>query len=366
MQSEKKNNKKRVVYFLAPAPIGISPGQRFRFEHYLKFLQQRGIVFKLSGFYSADGWKLLYTTGNYFQKFFIVCKGFFKRVVDLFKIPFYQYVYIYREAAPVGPPVFEWVIAKLLKKKIIYDFDDAIWIPAISEQNRIARYLKWFSKIGTICKLSYQVTVGNKYLADFVRVYNRNVIVIPTVVDTVESHNVLQNQRTFQPVVGWTGTFSTLKYLQILLPVLQKLQEKIDFTFAVIADKDPKLPLKKYRFIPWRKDTEIQDLLTIHIGVMPLYNNPIEKGKCGFKAIQYMALGIPALVSPVGVNSEIVNDAEDGFVCRNNEEWENCLTQLLQSTEKRIKMGAAAKYKIEAKYSVLASKDLFTSLFVNR
>jgi len=103
-----------------------------------------------------------------------------------------------------------------------------------------------------------------------------------------------------KPAIGWTGILTTLKYIKIVLPVLQWQQREIDFTFIVIADINPELPLKDYEFIKWQSDTEINDLLNIHIGLMSLYDGDFEKGNCGFKAIQYMSLGIPVLVSPVG------------------------------------------------------------------
>jgi glycosyltransferase involved in cell wall biosynthesis len=155
---------------------------------------------------------------------------------------------------------------------------------------------------------SYKVSVGNSFLADYARKYNRNTVIIPTVVNTDTVHGRLQDQSTSKPVIGWTGTFSTLKYLDIILPSLQRLQDKFDFVFIVIANKDPKLPLKNYRFIAWNKETESEDLLKLHIGLMPLYDDDLSRGKCGFKAIQYMALGIPAVVSPVGVNTAIVDN----------------------------------------------------------
>jgi len=236
-------------------------------------------------------------------------------------------------------------------------------VPVASEHNKMARYIKWFSKVAAICRMSYKVSAGNEYLADFARKYCREVVVVPTVVDTEKTHNCLQEQSVDKPAVGWTGTFSTLKYLDILVPVLQRLQNRHEFTFVVIANKDPQLSLKYYRFIKWKKETEIEDLLTMHIGVMPLHNGEIEKGKCGFKAIQYMALGIPAVVSPVGVNAEIVTDKENGFVAATENEWEEAIEKLLTDASLRKEFGAASRSRIENSYSVKSSTELFKSLF---
>jgi glycosyltransferase involved in cell wall biosynthesis len=360
MPLEKKGKK---IFFMVPAPVGISPGQRFRFEHYLDLLASHKIEYKIGSFYSLKDWNVLYTKGKAAQKIWIVCKGFIKRGIDLFRVIPYDYVYLFREAAPVGPPVFEWIIAKLLRKKIIYDFDDAIWIPVTSQYNRIAGYFKWFSKIASICKWSWKVSVGNDYLATFAEKYSKSVVMIPTVVDTEKSHNKVQDHSADRPAIGWTGTFSTLKYLDIVLPVLQDLQNEIDFTFIVIADRDPQLPLSDYRFIRWRKETEAQDILAMHIGLMPLYDDEISKGKCGFKAIQYMSLGIPAVVSPVGVNSVIVDEGINGFICTNTTEWKTRLLTLLENPQMRKQMGDEAKRKIVLNYSVTATRNKFLDLF---
>jgi len=144
---------------------------------------------------------------------------------------------------------------------------------------------------------------------------------------------------------------------------LQKLQEQINFTFIVIADKDPALPLKQYRFIRWSREREAEDLLQFHIGIMPLFDDEIAKGKCGFKAIQYMSLGIPAVVSPVGVNTKIVQDAVNGYISTETMEWQQHLEILLQNSTLRTTMGIAARNKIETKYSVKATRHLFLALF---
>ena len=359
---EEKGKKRPSVYFMVPAPVGISPGQRFRFEHFLPLLKEKGIKYRISSFYSTTGWKTIFTPGNKFRKAAVVIKGLCKRILDLFRMGSCSFVFIYREAAPAGPPFFEWIIAKLLRKKIIYDFDDAIWVPVVSEYNRAVAFFKNFGKVAKICRWSYKVSVGNEYLATFARRYNDQVYIVPTVVNTEEVHNKLQDHEAKQPAVGWTGTCSTLPYLDMVLPMLKELQETVDFTFIVIADIDPRLPLKNYRFIKWNRETEAADLLNFHIGLMPLYDDEISRGKCGFKAIQYMSLGIPAIVSPVGVNSKIVDNGINGFVSNEDNEWKESLLYLLNNKAARQEMGTAARKKIQDSYSVSSAAPLFLDL----
>jgi glycosyltransferase involved in cell wall biosynthesis len=147
------------------------------------------------------------------------------------------------------------------------------------------------------------------------------------------------------------------------MPVICRLKQSNDFKFQIIADKDPGFGHCSYEFISWNKQTEINDLLQFDIGLMPLPDTDLARGKCAFKAIQYMALGIPAVVSDVGANSEVVDDGVNGFVCHNEVEWTNALQNLLTDELLRARMGANARSKIVAKYSVEATTKLFVSLF---
>ncbi len=355
--------KKPSIYFIIAAPLGVSPSQRFRFEHYLPYLEEQGYHYKVSPYLSMKNRDVLYKSPSVLKKVMAVIRGYARRIRDILRVIPYNYVYIHREATPVGPPIFEWVFAKLLGKKIIYDFDDAIWVPTMSEHNRKFRFARSFSKIGKICKWSTIVTVGNKFLAQYAGKFNNDVRVVPTVVNTETVHGILQTQDVERPHIGWTGSFTTLVYLNSVIPVLQRLQEKYDFTFFVIADRDPQLPLKNYQFVPWRRETESEDLLRFHIGLMPLTDDEISRGKCGFKAIQYMAMAIPPVVSPVGVNTEIVQDGVNGFICDTEKEWEDALEKLLSDKELRIRIGEAARKKIESSYSVNSTKGQFLKNF---
>lgn len=351
------------VLFLAPYPANEAPSQRYRLEHYLSLLEAAGIRYEYHSFIDKRAWTFFFKPGHITGKVKALLLGFFRRWLLMFRIGGFDYVYIHREAAPLGPPLFEWIIARVFRKRIIYDFDDAIWIPAVSQYNRMALRFKWFSKVAAICRMATTVTAGNEYLADFARKHSRDVRVIPTVVNTEATAGKQQEHQTDHPAIGWTGTLTTLKFLDIVLPVLQRLQEKTDFTFVVIANSDPHLPLRKYRFIQWKAASEADDLLQFHIGLMPLYDGELEKGKCGFKAIQYMSLGIPALVSPVGVNTRIVTDGLTGYTCNSEQDWEDKINLLLQDSRLRRQLGQAARKRVEEQYSVQATWPHFLSLF---
>ena len=314
---------------------------------------------------SAATWNILYQPGHAVKKVSGILAGFVRRLFLLFFVPTYDFVFVHREAAPIGPPVFEWFIAKVLGKKIIYDFDDAIWLANTSEANKMAAGVKWHHKVTNICRWAYKNSCGNTYLANYARQFNPVVVVNPTTIDTIYLHNQVRDQTSSgRLVIGWTGTHSTLKYLDQVVPVLAKLEaEGLDFEFRVISNQSPILSLRSLIFLPWNKDTEITDLLGFHIGLMPLEDDLWAKGKCAFKALQYMALGIPALVSPVGMNTEVVQHGQNGFICATPVDWEASLRQLLGDAGLRQRLGQAARETVEQRYSVRANTANFLALF---
>ena len=161
----------------------------------------------------------------------------------------YDWVFIHRECAPLGPPVFEFILAKVFRKKIIYDFDDAIWLPNTSEENKLAGWLKFHDKVRLICRWSYRISCGNEWLADFARQFNSRVVVNPTTIDTEYLHNpnLFPEKNNEKIVIGWTGTHSTLVYLTQLIPVLQSIEKKYSVIVRVISNKKPTIATPKFR-----------------------------------------------------------------------------------------------------------------------
>jgi glycosyltransferase involved in cell wall biosynthesis len=290
-------------------------------------------------------------------------------VIALLKSPMYDFVFIHREAAPLGPPIFEWIMAKVLKKKIIYDFDDAIWLTDRQQESAILRSAKWRSKVGSICKWAYKISCGNEYLCNYAALFNKRVVYNPTTIDTENLHHRVSNpvpvQASDRIRIGWTGSHSTLKYLDEIQPVLHKIsREYPQVEFIVIADRPTSLDVgASLIFIRWNRETEIKDLLKFDIGIMPLPDDEWAKGKCGFKALQYMALELPAVASPVGVNSRIINHGVNGFLCHSPEEWEIALRKLIEDSDLRKKMGINGRRTVVENYSVLSNSANFLSLF---
>jgi len=355
---------KKKVLFILPYPLHVAPSQRFRVELFLPYLQQNNIQYHLATFMDEATWNVLYKNGSALQKAVGILKGFLKRCKHvLIDIHGYDFVFVHREASPIGAPIFEFIIAKVWRKKMVYDFDDAIWIANTSSENKFISGLKCFWKVAKICKWSYKISAGNTYLSNYAAQFNNGVSVVPTCVDTEQMHNKTKTHHDGIPVLGWTGSHSTLFYLNAILPILQELDQEIEFKFLLIANKDPQLPLKNYSFKKWQESTEIQDLLLMDIGLMPLQDDPWSEGKCGFKLIQYLSLGIPAVASPVGVNKEIVLNNENGFIVHNKEEWKNALKLLLSNSSLRAQMGNKGRQLIVNRYSIKSQLTNFLNLF---
>ena len=351
------------VLFLIPYPSGTAASQRFRFEQYLSGLSSAGISYDISSFWDEKAWRILYKEGAVLGKTLATIRGLLRRYALLFTAFKYDRIFIHRELYPVGPQFVEWVLAKVYRKKIIYDFDDAVWLPNFAANNAKFAFLKSYGHVVKLCKYAYRVSVGNDYLANHAKQYNSNVVVNPTTIDTDNYHNKIKDQRSEKFVIGWTGTHSTLRYLTEMLPVFEKLEKEFDFTLMIISDQDPGFKLKSPQFVKWNKNTEIDDLLNFNIGLMPLSEDKWANGKCGFKALQYMSLGVPALVSPIGVNTKIVDHGLNGFICDSLEEWEETLRDCLTNRDNVITVAKNSRKKIEDYYSVKSNNDNFVNLF---
>jgi len=199
--------------------------------------------------------------------------------------------------------------------------------------------------------MSAHVMVGNPYLAEYARRVNPNVTVIPTTIDLNKYEVREADPAKEYPVIGWTGSFSTVQHLDTLRGALEKLARRERFKLRVIGTPQYQIEGVEVEAMPWRAQSEIEDLAPCDIGIMPLPDDKWSKGKCGLKALQFMALGIPTMCSPVGVNTEIIQDGENGFIAGTEDEWVEKLAQLIRSNDLRQRIGLAGRRTVEQKYS---------------
>jgi glycosyltransferase involved in cell wall biosynthesis len=356
---------KKKILFVVQHRKGRSPGQRFRFEQYLEYIEKNGFEYEFSPLLDAVDDKRFYAQGNLLGKLIVLIKSTFRRIKDTFRAKEFDIIFIYREAFMLGTTFFE----KQFKKsgsKIVFDFDDAIWLPNVSEGNKKLQALKNHDKTKDIINLSDVVIAGNKYLQQYAGEHNNNTVIIPTTIDTnYHVHKKVNNVNKNTVVIGWTGTASTLQHYETIIPVLIKLRKKYSdkISFRVIADKEFKHKDIQIDFVKWSIEDEIEQLQQIDIGIMPLPDDKWSKGKCGFKGLQYMGLSIPTVMSPVGVNEDIIEHEKNGFLANSEEEWISILSKLIDNEQLRSTIGDEGRKTIIDKYSVDAWKDEYVKLF---
>lgn len=355
----------RRVLILCPYPFGTAPGQRFRYEQYLEALREDGIVLTIAPFLPEFSASVLYLKGYFFRKAAGVVVGFIRRLWTIASSLRYDWVFIFREAAPLGPPIIEGLLF-LLGRKVVYDFDDAIYLTNTSRANRFLSFLKWPSKVEFAAKHATRVSVCNPHLKSWAERVNRDVRLLPTTIDPQYHRSSRTDRGKRLPIViGWTGTNTTAPYLKIAAPALRELSGEFDFEFRVICDIDPgPFGLKNYRFVRWREASEIADLDAIDIGIMPVPTDEWGKGKVGFKAIQYSAMGIPTVASAAGSGPEVIDHGKTGFLVDDSPKaWGNALGTLLSDPARIPAMGEAARIRILARYSVPSQTPNYLALF---
>jgi glycosyltransferase involved in cell wall biosynthesis len=340
------------------------PGQRFRFEQYLDYLTENGFNITFSNLLSENDHALYYKKGNYFKKAMLVLKSIVKRYNQVRTASKYDIIFIFREGFFLGSSYFERQFAK--KSNLIFDYDDAVWITSdVSANNKSFKFLKSSRKTCRIIQVSKIVFAGNEFLADYAKQFNKNVVIVPTTINTSEYLPTYNYQHHDTICIGWSGSFSTIVHFMTCVEALRLIKKKYGdkVYFKVIGSADYHNTELDIKGLPWKKETEIKDLQEIDIGIMPLPDDEWSKGKCGLKGLQYMALGIPTIMSPVGVNSKIIHDGENGFLASDTNEWVDKLSSLIDSKELRETIGREGRKTVVSEFSVEANKNLYLRYF---
>ncbi|MBN1793573.1 MAG: glycosyltransferase [Candidatus Omnitrophica bacterium] len=361
-----KNDNTRPIKVLCIVPYSTEgASNRYRIEQYLPFLRERGIECTLSAFVSRRFFSILYKEGNAPRKLWYFLKGVIRRIYDVLRVHAYDVVIIHREACPFGPPVFERLLS-FFKKPIIYDFDDAIYLPNYDPANRLYSFFKYPAKTRKIIRLSSHVIVANHFLKRFAEQHSPRVTVIPTCVDTERYARRGGEAKGKKPVIGWVGSKTTAPYLTLLYPVLQRLARECDFIFRVVGASAPiVIPGVTVENIPWSLESEWAYFSSLDIGVYPLINDEWARGKAAFKAILYMCAGIPVVASGVGMNAEVVKDGENGFLASSADEWYEKLLRLVQDESLRRRFAERGRDTVERRFSLAVNAPLFADIIRN-
>ncbi len=248
------------------------------------------------------------------------------------------------------PALPDRLLFKLARRKTVFDFDDAIYCKHDAFKSSGSRSRRW--KFANIVRQADLIVAGNRILAARAAPFNRNVAIIPSAVETREAAVNGHAEKSGPCVIGWVGGEGNLVYLEMLAPVFRKLAENADIQVRVVCSRGLEIPGVDVRFVPWTLASEPAEVAQFDIGVMPLPDFEHAAGKCGYKALLYMAAGVPPVVSDVGINRDIVRHGEEGFVAPALEDFYGCLETLVRDRDLRRRMGAKARARAEQEYSV--------------
>jgi glycosyltransferase involved in cell wall biosynthesis len=352
-------NAARPIRLLALSPIPEEgAGCRFRIAQFIPYLQSAGFDVTLSSLFTTDFFRLVYKPGHYVRKAITFAALSMKRLGALRMASEFDVILLYREMFPIGPAIVERLLARRSGPPVVFDFDDAIFLPSVSDANRLIAALKQPRKVASIVEHSHHVITGNDYLAEYARRYNTAVTTIPTSVDTdrfvpARPRGDAGSNGSRDLIVGWIGSPTTGSYIRGLSAVLQRARERHRFVVRVSGAGEPfGIPGVAVQNEPWTLRREVELFNTCDIGVYPLADDEWSKGKCGFKAIQFMACGVPVIASAVGVNREIIEDGVNGFLASSESEWVEKLGRLLSDPALRQRFADAGRRTVENRYSV--------------
>jgi len=346
------------VLFLTPGPEE-NASARHRVYQFVPYIQAAGVQCIISPALSKTLYRKVFLRRTWMQQigywFFVSVT----RMRDLLRVRNFDLIFMQREVLSRLFPVFELAIA-CLNPKIVFDLDDNLFrIPYANDRGLLYRLgCRIFvdrHNIERIVRESKVVVIGSPYLLDYVRPHNQNVVVIPTAVD-LQKYTPRKHTQACSITIGWIGSASTSVYLHSMSEVFQQLAERFGnkIRFIIIGDPNFEPLIPQMHIKPFVLEKEINDLHEMDIGIMPLDDNEWTRGKCAFKAIQYMAIGIPVVSSPVGVAQDIVRHGENGYLAKDTEDWVYYLSLLIEDADLRQHLGKNGRQLVEQYYSVQA------------
>ena len=341
------------VLGLATYPLEAA-ATRFRMIQFVEPLARQGIELSVYPFIDSSLYGSLYDRSQWPRTAAGLALASLRRVRELWRARKADVLFVQREAMMFGPPVVEWLAINLDRCPMVLDLDDATYVSYNSPTyGRLASRLKWFSKTNDLIRWSRLVICGNREIETYVKSKGRPTVVIPTVVDTTEFRPLAERKQADVPVIGWIGTHSTFPYVKSIFPVLERLAREHRFRLRLVGTgvDTVGIPGVEVENLPWKLDREIPDFQSLDIGIYPIVEDDWSVGKSCFKAIQYMAVGVPFVVSPVGICRDIAAPCQTHFLAHTEDEWYARLAQLLTDAGLRRGMGEAGRKHAVEHYS---------------
>lgn len=353
------------ILFFVPHPEQ-DAGYRYRIQQFIPYLRDAGHSCTIAPFSTEKLYTSLRSRGVFSRKLAHAAYCSARRIAQIARVSDFDLVVIQREVFPFFAPLMEKLVLSR-HPRVIFSFDDAIYAGHgdLAPLNHPMLYrMKYGRGVDHVIRKSSHVIAGNRILADYARRLNPNVSVIPTVVDC--ARYIPKTQTNNLPItIGWVGSRSTAPYLQLIEPALRELAlarpGKVRFRFYGFPEYRPALP--DCESLPFRLDSELDDLHSLDIGLMPLADTEWCRGKCAFKAIQYMASGVATVASPVGITSDLIRQNVNGLLATSVSEWSECLKVLTDDADVRRRITQAARRRIEASYSLQKWGPKLVALF---
>jgi glycosyltransferase involved in cell wall biosynthesis len=350
-----------------------SPATRYRLSQFISPLAARGIDLTISPFINSDTFKSLRKTeSGLLLKAASIVPPILSRLGEIFRLGKYDLLFVQREAMFFGPAFFESLFQTAGGLPMVLDLDDATYIRHTSPTfGKLSNALKNPRKADRLIARAAIVTCGNRFISEYIEDSGRPAIIIPTVANTDEFKPLEEGKKNNAvPVIGWIGTSGTFPFLRELVPVLQDLAKKHRFVLRNVGAETDTLEAEGLEIenVPWELEREIADFQQLDIGLYPLFQGETVtmdfiKGKSGFKAIQYLAVGVPFVMSPVGVCAEIGEPGRTHFNANSKQDWYNALDKLLSDADLRKRMGASGREYSLRHYLLSDQVDALAGVF---
>jgi glycosyltransferase involved in cell wall biosynthesis len=339
------------VLALTLHPPGRAPSQRYRLEAFVPSFAAQGLDVEMANAMSLEDERGFYGTGLR-RKATAALRAFGRRLWSVRprrRKP--DVIFVQREAFFLFNDWSEWLAS--LQAPLVFDFDDAIWIHAVSEANRRFAFLKNVSKIPRIVARAHTVIAGNAYLGAWAHTHNANVHIVPTCVDT-DVWTDAPRSTTGPVVIGWCGSPSTIEHFKTVLPALRQVKQRFGqrVAFQVMGAPTFRDEALDVRGVPWSEAAEVKFLQSMHIGLMPLPDDAWTRGKCGLKGLTSMACGAATVMSPVGVNPSIVSHRHNGLLADTHDAWVAALSELIENGRWRETLAQEGRRTVVDGYSV--------------
>ena len=348
--------KNRILALTKYGRMGAS--SRLRTYQYVPYWEENGFAVSVKPLFSNDYLEKKYNGSFFYGK---AIKGYLRRYFSLLDTSDYTLVWIEKELFPMVPFLFEKLLFQRTQP-VVVDYDDAIFHNYDLHPNPWIRNVMG-DKIDRLMAAADAVTAGNPYLKKRAQDAGaKRVLELPTVID-LNRYIQSKSAGRKQIVIGWIGSPTTAKYLDWVRPVLRDLQKKYDVAFRVVGAPDLNLEGVDVQKFKWREDTEVDLISDFDIGIMPLDDTPWARGKCGYKLIQYMGCAKAVVASPVGVNSDIVEHGESGYLAESREDWYHSLEKLIKNPTMRENMGNKGYRIVKNSYQLEVTAPRLVQLF---